>query len=516
MTRLHTIHPPAVYLHILLAVVTPLALLTTTLFIPRSSTPLHRAVYTLNADANTLRLAHEAGFDTVVQLFSWRQIEPTQGEYHWQYPDEVVQGAAYYGLNLVIRIDQQPQWAADAPLSVNAPPKNTADYAHFVRTVAARYQGRVLGYIIWNEPNLSSDWGGQRPDPAGYVALLKAGYQAVKVADPGALVISAGLASTDDHTATALDDRAYLEAMYQDGAGPYFDILGAHPYGFAYPPDDPRGAHQSLNMARLSDLRDIMVSHGDGNKPIWATEMGWTTAETGPAAWQAVSEQQQADYLTRAFTQAGRSWPWLGMLAVWNLDDAPDTQWAGYNLLDAQGQPRAAYRALQQLFRQSPAASLADQVAALGRSPAPAAGGESDQVLAADTIIHLGHRNYSAPWVPLYGAHSPSTSWRGTVYVRDPNGAHWNLTVRLMQSNAAGNFIWINGHRLDPAFPPEDYSNSWVTYTWSVPDGMLQAGPNQVQITIGEALPLLQDGPFNWDDLQFKDIVLWHGSSLAN
>ena len=59
--------------------------------VPTSHASLHRAVHTLNADAETLRLAHEAGFDTVVQLFSWRQIEPNEGEYHWQYPDEVVQ-----------------------------------------------------------------------------------------------------------------------------------------------------------------------------------------------------------------------------------------------------------------------------------------------------------------------------------------------------------------------------------------------------------------------------------------
>ena len=473
---------------------------------------LQRAVHLLNADARTLRLAHDAGFDTVVQLFGWRQIEPTQGEYHWQYPDEVVQGAGYYGLKLVVRLDQHPQWAAAAPLSVNAPPENIVDYAHFVGRVATRYRGRVLGYVIWNEPNLSSDWGGRRPDPAAYVALLKAAYQAVKGADPHALVISAGLASTDDQSATALDDRAYLEAMYGAGAGGYFDVLGAHPYGFAYSPDDPRGAHQGLNMARVADLHDIMARHGDGAKPVWATEMGWTVDGKGASAWQTVSEQQQAAYLARAFTRAGRDWPWLGMLSVWNLGDGADKAWDGYNLLDAAGGPRPAYRTLQQLFRPSQIAQLFGLGSVLRGWLEREQGGERYQVLAGDAVIHLGHREYSAPWVPLYGANSPSTHWQGTVYIKDPGTGSWNLTMRLMQSNAWGNFIWVNGQRLDPAFPLEDYSNSWVAYTWQVPAGVLQAGPNQVKVTVGEALPLLQDSPINWDDLQFKDIVLWHGA----
>jgi hypothetical protein len=288
--------------------------------------------------------------------------------------------------------------------------------------------------------------------------------------------------------------------------------LGAHPYGFAYPPDDPRGAHQGLNMARLSDLHDIMARHGDGAKPLWATEMGWTVAGTGTSAWQTVSEQQQADYLARAFTQAGHDWPWLGMLTVWNLGDGADKVWDGYSLLDAAGGPRPAYLALQQSFRPSLLAQLAGLSADVRGWLEPVPAAERYQVLAGDALVHLGHRGYSAPWVPLYGAINPSTSWRGTVYIKDPGSGSWNLTVRIMQSNAWGNFIWVNGQRLEPAFPTEDYSNSWVAYTWQVPAGVLHAGPNQVQVTVGEALPLLQDSPINWDDLQVKDIVLWRGA----
>ena len=42
----------------------------------------------------------------------------------------------------------------------------------FCAAVAERYQGRVSAYQIWNEPNLSREWGDQIPDAARYVELL--------------------------------------------------------------------------------------------------------------------------------------------------------------------------------------------------------------------------------------------------------------------------------------------------------------------------------------------------------
>ena len=54
-----------------------------------------------------------------------------------------------------------------------------------------------------------------------------------------------------------------------------------------------------------------MAAHGDGDKPIWMTELGWNTSTTGPGSctvgmWKGqkplgVSEAQQAEFLTQAF-----------------------------------------------------------------------------------------------------------------------------------------------------------------------------------------------------------------------
>lgn len=471
---------------------------------------LRYAVHTLPATDRVLALARDAGFDTVVQLFSWREIEPTRNQYYWQYPDEVVRAAEHYGLDLVVRLDQHPSWVSKAPLTLNAPPDDLADYVRFVSTVAARYRGRVRAYIVWNEPNLAREWGGRPPDPAGYVAMLRAVYPAIKAADPAALVVSAGLASTNHQDQEAMDDRLYLEAMYQAGARDHFDVLGAHPYGFAYPPDDPHGAHDGLNLARLEDLRVIMVRYGDGNKPVWATELGWTVEAQGEAAWQAVTMQQQADYLVGALQRAQREWPWLKMATVWNLGGERHPDWRGYSLLDASGEPRPAYRALRELDKGWDWPTPREMLTTARQIFTERWGHPYYPVLAEDVIIHLGDdSDFSEPWKPLHGARNPSTAWQGTVYLRHPGSGSWWLTLRLMQSNVWGNYVWINGKRLEPAFPVEDFSGSWVSYTWRVPADLLRSGANQVAVTIGRTVPLLQDTRFAWDDLQVKDMVLW-------
>lgn len=99
--------------------------------------------------------------------------------------------------------------------------------------------------------------------------------------------------------------------MYQAGARPVFDALDAHPYGFAYPPDDPPGAHDGFNMNRMLDLRATMKVYGDGSKSVWSTEVGWTTHGVGEHAWLTVTPEEQADYLVRTWRKTREEYPWL-------------------------------------------------------------------------------------------------------------------------------------------------------------------------------------------------------------
>ena len=120
----------------------------------------------------SLELLRAAGVSWIRQELPWEQIEPVArgqtvdpnfGGSTWAKFDDIVDRASALGMHLVLRLDTSPRWAlpADAPDGLS-PPLEYADYWDFVGQVAARYRGRVAAYQIWNEPNLTSEWG-RRP-----------------------------------------------------------------------------------------------------------------------------------------------------------------------------------------------------------------------------------------------------------------------------------------------------------------------------------------------------------------
>src|SRR5437764_1376390 len=92
---------------------------------------------------------------------------------------------------------------------------------------------RPPSVVVVHRGNLAREWNDKPPSPAGYVKLLQACYEAIKQADPSAVVISAGLAPTGgDGTANAVPDEPYLWGMYAAGLAKYSDVLGLNAPGY--------------------------------------------------------------------------------------------------------------------------------------------------------------------------------------------------------------------------------------------------------------------------------------------
>jgi hypothetical protein len=471
------------------------------------------AAHTLRADDRSLALAGAAGFDTVVQVFAWREIEPTRGQFHWEVTDQVVAGAEYYRLDLVVRLDQHPAWVSDVQPPLNAPPEALGDYQHFVERVAWRYRGRIRAYIIWNEPNLALEWGGHAPDPADYARLLRAGYQAVKAGDPDALVIAAGLAPTNGDGERAMDERTFLRGMYQAGAAPYFDVLGAHPYGFGLPPDAPESVNDGLVFARLEDLRAIMLEQGDGDKPVWITEMGWTVDPPPDQPDIGVSLTQQGAYLTGALDRVRREWPWVELVTVWNLSQPePGDPFGGYSLIDPTGDPRPAYEMWGQTAGSRKLGARGSGLEANGgdHSDQSTTGAEVEVVpiLAQDAVVHLGDSDLLSPWWPLFSGRKPSIAWTGGFYLRDPGTSDWVLVLELMQQNEIGASLVINDVALSPDLPLGDFARRWLTVRRDVPVSILAPGYNELTVTAVRLAPDLQHDEFAWDDFEIRNVRL--------
>jgi GH35 family endo-1,4-beta-xylanase len=312
-----------------------------------------------------IRLVAEAGFGWIKQNVGWRDVEKYEGlapqDWDWALGDRVVRYAEQYGLKVLFRLDHQPVWTGGWN---NGPPRNLDDFGRFCGEMAAHYRGRVHAYQVWNEPNLAREWAGRRPDPAEYVDLLQTCYLAVKSADPEAIVISAGLAPTGTDNEAAMPDDKFLRGMYEAGALPYFDMLGLHAPGYKAPPElspdeaasNPEyGGQRAFAFRHVEDMRAIMEEYRDGEKQIAIVEFGWTSDPRPASAyhWHAVTEQQKAEYLVRAFRYAREHWsPWMGLMVVVYLADpswTPDHEqyWWAITEPSWELQLRPAYEALR-------------------------------------------------------------------------------------------------------------------------------------------------------------------------
>ncbi len=276
----------------------------------------------------TLEMVREMGTPWIVEYFPWSYLEPLPGIYDWTHADMVVDHANRQGLTVIARLGLVPDWARPKDSATSyLPPDRYDDFGDFVHAFAEHFKGRVDYIIIWNEPNLALEWGFQSIDPEGYTQLLKIAYQQAKKADPEVKVLAGALAPTlaPPGSEWGMDDLEYLRRMYAAGAGDYFDILAVHAYGWVYPADDPPDPGV-VNFRRTELVREVMLEHGDADKPIIITEGGWNDH---PRWTRAVKPAQRIRYTIRAYELAGE-WAWCQAAALW----AFRYPWAARSYLD--------------------------------------------------------------------------------------------------------------------------------------------------------------------------------------
>lgn len=288
------------------------------------------------ADVHNLPLVRKLGFTWAQVFIPWASVEPVKDSpRRWAVVDSIIQAGRQYNVHLLARVDRPPDWAREPGSYATGPVRldELDRWADFLEALAARGAGVIGAYEIWNEPNLSIEWGGLPPDPGRYVRILQTAYPAIKRGDPNAIVVAAAMATTgpagDRFMPDVLEDLWYIERMYQAGAKGYFDALGTNPHGFGYPPEQDVNRANGLAFRRAEQQRAIMERFGDGARSMWAMEVGWLV-DPGPACypaweqegrlWQKVTPEQQRDYLVRAYQYAQQHWPWMAGMILFNLD----------------------------------------------------------------------------------------------------------------------------------------------------------------------------------------------------
>jgi hypothetical protein len=261
--------------------------------------------------------------------------------------DYAVKAARAAGLQVLMPMaDGVPYWASADPhksrgnWNIAYRPRSMRDYADYARFIVGRYSPMgVHAYEVWNEENLDKFWP-SGPSATSFVSMLQAAYPAIKAADQHATVVLGGLSG---------NDYPFLRKLYEAGARPYFDAVGVHPYTGVDPDqcwsDNGSDRKSVWAFCGLEEVHATMASHGDGAKPVWATEFGWSTSRGG------VNEHEQAVFLQKAFHKL-ESYPWVtkafwyGFRNVFFLHDNTSDREANFGLLRSNYTAKPALRAL--------------------------------------------------------------------------------------------------------------------------------------------------------------------------
>lgn len=222
-------------------------------------------------------------------------IEKDQ-RYDFSLTDAVVRDAQSNGLDVLFTI---------FPTNAEKPSDMEA-YKKFVKSLVERYDGDgvddmpglaypIKHWEVMNEPDMTPETIPPemleklmafmfKGDAQDYFEILKATYKAVKEADPEAKVLIAAPSS--------LNDRAieFFDEVFSLGGGQYFDIANLHMIAFEkdYTPETDFG---------IERYKQLLASHGLGDKPIWITELqlGATSPE---------GEEKQAEALVKGCVRA--------------------------------------------------------------------------------------------------------------------------------------------------------------------------------------------------------------------
>ena len=258
----------------------------------------------------------EGGVGTLRFPVIWRDVEPKgNDDYDWSRIDYQMFNSALVGAEVMPFFYATPKWAAGgcstAAKCQSVPPtssQNTMDaFQDFLKDFAQRYgvegtfwndpndqldppYNPVRQYQIWNEPSSPTYW--NKPNAAQYGQLVKQSHQTITSVDPDARVLLAGLFGTPQGDAASKNVMwKYLGRFYKTASSNDFDAVALHPYA-----PDIEGLKFQLNKARK-----ILNKHGDQEKEILVTEIGWSSAKPKGDRPLIKGKKGQARILTKSY-----------------------------------------------------------------------------------------------------------------------------------------------------------------------------------------------------------------------
>ncbi|MBA7626958.1 hypothetical protein ES703_34419 [subsurface metagenome] len=238
------------------------------------------------------------------ELFQWGMIEKQPGLFDYHETDKSVQRAQAHGFHILANIQPFAHWDQvkchqDLPPAgkfgdpgfhpTKGKPCDMDGYRNFVTRLVERYDGDgvddmpgltvpIKHWEVLNEPEFNTgDLIFFQGTSADYFEILKVTCQAVKEADPEAVVVQGGMAGMMEVCTN------FWQGVFDLGGADYFDIANMHSIG--------HGEH--LN---IPSFKEFLAKNGI-DKPIWVTEVQYQQAHQT----QDYSNEDFAKILARSY-----------------------------------------------------------------------------------------------------------------------------------------------------------------------------------------------------------------------
>lgn len=260
----------------------------------------------------------------------------------WQYQSQIA------GREFAAVLMGTPAWATEGvpvrgvPSGLYLPVHHPENYwANFVRRMVSDHRGLIKHWIIWNEPDISSDHPGAQFDGSveDYYRLVKVAALAALEVDPGAVIHLGGLTFWHD---VVYGREPYLRrflgvAMQDEGAakeGYFFDVATVHVY-----------FNTESVFTIIESQRKILREFGL-QKQVWLNETNAAPMDDSMHPWNdpliPVTMQQQASFMIQSTALAFAAG--AERLAVYKLYDhvAPVHGHESYGLIRWDGSLRPA------------------------------------------------------------------------------------------------------------------------------------------------------------------------------
>ncbi len=284
-----------------------------------------------------LDAAKRGGVNLIKTRFDWATLQPTrESPFLWTQYDTVVREARVRGLKVVGILGDSTQWASTA-ISTDpndwrySPPKDREipAWENYVKRVVGRYKVDVQAWQVWENPSAQNF----RSIARSYRKLARAAVDAARQSDPNAIVHAAEPGGVD------LD---FISDLNSNGLTPSLDGVQVYPVSQWQP--GVRNPAEQFVLPYATLREKLQVSDGK-TRDYWVGGVNFPASEAG------TGNADQADYLVQTFALALAQ----GSEKVfWNrLQDEPSggSATGGSGLLRADGTPRPAFSALQQISK---------------------------------------------------------------------------------------------------------------------------------------------------------------------